>query len=451
MLYRLSNILVVLALCCAASLSNPCLADESGQAQLRQELEQAKQEIRELRNEMAELRQATVSRNADAELRQVLTDTTPVSDDTGKGIFDIPTGWRVKPYGYFKGDVSYDESAVAGAGGDYVVWALSDDDGAAADDDFNFTARQSRLGTKIFAPDFGDVEVMARAEIDFYSGVTPQENQGTVLLRHAYGQMTGNDWQFLFGQTSDVISPLNPTTLNYTVGWFAGNIGYRHPQLRYSKWWDAPDGDRWKVETALSRHARGANTLGVANGRQDAPYPSVLARASYATPFLAERKLEAGVSGHWGKEEIDFDAPGDNEEVASYSLNFDLVVPLTEQLELKGELFCGKDLDTYFGGIGQGVNADTREGVNSRGGWCQVAYRPCQAWLFDVGAGVDDPQNSDLRVGDRSRNGFIFGNAIYQFTEYLSTGVEVSYWRTDYKNSDDGDAFRIQHSWQFSF
>ena len=451
MLSRLPYIVVLLVLCWAMAQSTPCLADDSDQAQLRQELEQAKQEIRELRDDMAEFRQTTSTGNADTELRQVLSDTPPVSDDTGKGIFDIPTGWRLKPYGYLKGDVSYDESAVAGAGGDYAVWAVSDGDGAASDDDFNFTARQSRLGMKLFAPNYGDIEIMGRAEIDFYNGIAAQENQGTVLLRHAYGQMTGNDWQFLFGQTSDIISPLNPTTLNYTVGWFGGNIGYRHPQMRFTKWWDCPTGDRLKVEAALSRHARAADAIGVDDGRQDSQVPALQARASYATPFVGERNLEVGLSGHWAKEEIDFDAPGDNDEIASYSLNVDLVVPLTDQLEFKGELFCGKDLDTYFGGIGQGVNPDTQEGINSRGGWCQLAYTPCQAWLFNGGLGADDPQNSDLRSEDRSRNGFLFANAIYHFTDYLSTGVEISYWKTDYKNCDDGDAFRVQHSWQFSF
>ena len=98
---------------------------------------------------------------------------------------------------------------------------------------------------KVFAPDIGDLKVMGRFEFDFYNPVTTgtNENKSTPQMRHAYGQVTGTDWSLLFGQTSDLISPLFPNTLNYTVGWFGGNMGYRHPQLRVTKWWDCPEHD----------------------------------------------------------------------------------------------------------------------------------------------------------------------------------------------------------------
>ena len=77
-------------------------------------------------------------------------------------------------------------------------------------------------------------EEQARAvEIDFYgSGGT--ENKAKLQLRHAYMKLDwpADDLSVIAGQTSDVFSPLNPSTLNYTVLWDAGNIGYRRPQIR---------------------------------------------------------------------------------------------------------------------------------------------------------------------------------------------------------------------------
>ncbi|MCK4627408.1 MAG: hypothetical protein KAT56_00320 [Sedimentisphaerales bacterium] len=79
------------------------------------------------------------------------------------------------------------------------------------------------------------------------------------------------------------------------------------------------------------------------------------------------------------------------------------------------------------------------------------ATRPCEDWAFNTGGGFDDPTNSDLNDGNKSLNYFVFTNANYAFSKYLSTGLELTYWRTDYKNSNDGDDFRVQHSWILKF
>ena len=38
-------------------------------------------------------------------------------------------------------------------------------------------------------------------------------------------------------------------------------------------------------------------------------------------------------------------------------MNLDVLQPVTSVLTIKGELFTGENLGTYFGGIGQGVRA----------------------------------------------------------------------------------------------
>ena len=324
---------------------------EAAEEDLRDELRQAQEEIKQLRMEVAELKKSSVWQYQ-GELKKLVGEVPAAAKEQAQSGLILPAGFRIQPYGYFKLDMSYDDSAVQGDGGDYIIWVKQENDMTRADDAFSVTARQTRLGARVYAPNIGDLEVMGRVEIGFYNPEFAAENKSTPMLRHAYGQVTGKDWSLLFGQTSDIISPLVPATLNYSVGWFGGNIGYRNPQLRFTKWWSCPDEAQVKIETALSRQIRqDADGLGIDDG-QDTGLPSVLARLSYAMPWAGKKKCEAGVSGHYGKEEIDWDedtpagskSPGDDDEVHSWSLNADLVVPLTDTLEIKGEAFWGENI-----------------------------------------------------------------------------------------------------------
>ena len=71
-----------------------------------------------------------------------------------------------------------------------------------------------------------------KVEVDFQNSVLSTENKPTIMLRHAYLEAKDDDFRLLVGQTWDVISPLNPDMLLYSVGWDGGNIGYRRAQFR---------------------------------------------------------------------------------------------------------------------------------------------------------------------------------------------------------------------------
>ncbi len=427
--------------------ANANAADES----LRADLDRAQAEIQQLRQELTELKN-NAPWQYNTEMKELVKELPAAAKDKATGSLMLPAGWRIQPYGYFKFDMIYDDSAVNGANGDYIVSVKPENSTTRADDSFSFTARQTRLGAKVFAPNIGDLTAMGRIEIDFYNPVTTSvnENKSTPQMRHAYGQLSGADWSLLFGQTSDIISPLVPNTLNYTVGWFGGNIGYRHPQLRFTKWWDCPDNSRFQIETALSRDLNNDYDGGGVDDGQDASTPTVLGRVSYATPMNG-KKCVIGASGHFGNEEIDWDYTGDDDNVHTWSLNADVVVPVCEKVEIKGEAFWAENCNSYFGGIGQGVNVNTQDEIEAIGAWAQVGYKPCDVWAFNTGGGFDDPIDSDLNDGNRSLNYFVFTNANYAFSKYLSTGLELTFWRTAYKNSDAGDDFRVQHSWILKF
>ena len=78
-----------------------------------------------------------------------------------------------------------------------------------------------------------------KVEIDFQRQIDV-ENKASLLLRHAYVEVKDDEFRLLVGQTWDVISPLCPGVLFYSVGWDAGNIGYRRPQFRVERYWPCP-------------------------------------------------------------------------------------------------------------------------------------------------------------------------------------------------------------------
>jgi CheY-specific phosphatase CheX len=95
--------------------------------------------------------------------------------------------------------------------------------------------RNTRFGIDVLGPRIPMLDCAqsgGKIEFDFQGACDGTENKGGVLLRHAYVEVKDDDFRLLAGQTWDVISPLNPSMLMYSVGWEAGNIGYRRAQVR---------------------------------------------------------------------------------------------------------------------------------------------------------------------------------------------------------------------------
>ena len=111
----------------------------------------------------------------------------------------------------------------------------------------------------------------------------------------------------------------------------------------------------------------------------------------------------------------------------------------------------GKNLDDYFGGIAQGINFGLETEIDSKGGWVAVDIDPTEKVQTGFGFAIEDPEDDQLSAGQRSRNQAIWGNLFYNFTDYLKTAGEVSYWTTDYKDGDAGNAWRYQHTLIFTF
>ena len=381
--------------------------------------------------------------------------------------FTVWSDLEIEIYGFIKLDASYETSRTSV--GNFAQWVLSENGATTAagtgaarnDDEFNMSANPTRLGMRIKNPNDGEIKTSGQVEIDFYGG--GPENRPHPQLRHAYMELEWPDQKFsiIAGQTSDVISPLCPGTVNYSVQWWGGNIGYRRPQIRLTKGFDLGNERALKIQAAIAR-AIGHATFGgfdPGDAGEDASLPCVQARAAVTMPLLDGRKTTIGVSGHYQGEEYDTTARGRNIDLCSWSANVDLAVPVNDWLTIKGEGFLGQNLDAFLGGIGQGIETTVVGGVVTRvseirsmGGWVAATAEPKGPWAFNVGAGGETINEDDVTVAaTRTNNSSIFVNTIYKITDRASVGAEVSNWYTEYKRMDSGHSVRFQVAFKYEF
>ena len=354
-------------------------------------------------------------------------------------------------YGYVKLDASWDEGLVNP--GNYARWVVSKD--AVTDHPhFNMTARQTRLGFTVTAKS-GGATLTGRWESDFYAGAgAAAENRNALQVRHAYvDAVWPSGWSILAGQASDVVSPLNPGTLNYIVAWWGGNIGYRRPQLRVTRRFKMGEGKELRIEGAASRTI-GDEFVAADPGDTgaDAGAPSFQGLVGLTTP-VSGRSLGLGVYGHRGEENLHKELGGDPLKLASSSWGMYLTLPVGPKATLNGEAWAGSNVDDYMGGIAQGIRVagTTANVVGARGGWAELALRSAHGTQVNFGYSVDDADDADLAKGARGLNRAVWTALTHEPGGGLKYGVEISNWETRYLEMASGKSWRVQTSVQFSF
>jgi hypothetical protein len=378
--------------------------------------------------------------------------------------------FKVVPYGWLWGNAV--ESTERTNPGSYTLWALSRT--LQPEAECIVDGRNTRLGLDVAGPQVPFLccaQSGGKLEIDFQNTIPVgnTENRGMLLLRHAYLEVKNEDFRLLAGQTWDVISPLLPGMLMYSVGWDAGNIGYRRAQVRGERFLAFSDESLVTVQTSINQNVfSDSPTLTGATLRgEPAAWPIFEGRVAWT---LGQRKgpdalpITFGVSSHIGQTEFDFlqgnglPAPGqDNQLRNTWSLNADLRIPITQRFGFQSEFFTGENLGQFLGGIGQGIDNSAAFGYNtihSTGGWAEFWYDVTPRFHTHFGYSIDDPNNADLHVAsDRSYNQFFFTNAIYDLTKQFIVGLEVSSWKTLYMGPGllPGDAVRFEFVAKYGF
>jgi len=366
--------------------------------------------------------------------------------------------FTVTPYGSLWGNMVY--STQRTYPGSYTLWVLSDS--TDPEGEFVVDARNTRLGLDVTGPRlpiFNCAQTGGKVEIDFQNsplvsstGVPSTENKATLLLRHAYAEVKNEEYRLLFGQTWDVISPLIPNTLLYTVGWDAGNMGYRRAQLRGERYLAFSDTFLTTAQLSLNQQVFEDATTTIIG--EPSSWPIIEGRVAWT---LGERGKGAlpitfGMSGHIGEEQFDHTNLGNNFYRRTWSGNLDLRVPISERLGFQAECFTGENLGAFLGGIGQGIDSTNLNTIRSHGGWVEVWYFWTPRFHSHVGYFIDDPNDHDLhKVGEKSYNQFYFGNLVFDVTKQLLIGLEVSSWKTLYVGQLPGDSVRTEFVVKYGF
>ncbi len=369
----------------------------------------------------------------------------------------------VKFYGYLKLD-RIEESNGQGL---ITLWAPK----ASADNQLYFTMNQTRLGVAIDKGFLGDAKFTVNVEGDFYGGggkTTPN-----LRLYRAFGRMSLPSFDMCFGQDWNTHSRLYGNTLIFFYP-PVGNPQYRRPQIRVVKSFAHSDLEGISVAAAIAQPGGGdLDQLGVDDGA-DSRMPMLQGRLAYERykPDAEGKKtfsdfkhftevvpvFTAALSGHYGEEEID-ESDGSDFNVETWSLVGEVAFPLWSWISFKGEAFTGANLDHDYGGILQGVNPKTGKAISASGGWGELQVKVVPNVVFHLGAGLDDPDDSDLNPGDRSKNVAMYLNAVYVLSNMFKTGFEYSHYETEYleeeftgsEHCSVSENYRVQFSFIVGF
>jgi hypothetical protein len=265
-----------------------------------------------------------------------------------------------------------------------------------------------------------------------------RESRGEIgeLRRHAYLTVAWERSTLLLGQTWDLISPLYPEVNADTLMWNAGNLGDRRTQVR---WTLEPAGAGLAFAAAAGLTGavddQDLDGNGVRDG-EDAALPNLQARLGWSRP-VATGSLALGAWGYTAREEVQTPVGGET-DFDSFAVGVDFSVPLPGSLAVRGELWTGENLSDIRGGIGQAVNTATGEEIASRGGWAELGWKSDSPYSIYAGGTLDDPDDDDLRPGDRSENSAWYLVQRLDFGRAFRVGLDYLHWTTDYVGLDEG-------------
>jgi hypothetical protein len=172
----------------------------------------------------------------------------------------------------------------------------------------------------------------------------------------------------------------------------------------------------------------------------------------------AGRIYSAGLSAHYGRGK-NFGAIGNTNiqrSVDSWGVALDYSLPLAKFLTLSGEAFEGRALGIFNEPVGLGilpVGTPGEHGVETRGGWTQASLNLNPMWQVNLAYGLDLPNVSQLRIGDRSRNQTYMGNVMFKLTQRVTFALEYRRLLSDYKNqaeaNERGDHVNLAAAYTF--
>ena len=298
---------------------------------------------------------------------------------------------------------------------------------------FGFSALQSQVGLETYGPVLAGAKSSAGLQFDFFgvsNNAAYANSWGAVRLRTATMRLDWPRTSLIAGQDAPFLSPLSPSSvvsLGYPALSYSGNLWNWIPQVR--------------LEHRINVSEQSTFTL--QGGFLD-PVPRGPSQPAYAARFAwshgdPERPLALGMGTFYSREDRGAGRTGEG-----WAATADWRVPLGSRVELSGEFYRGRGI----GGLGaaQGRNvvfsgpesdpSSSMIGLNSIGGWAQLAVKVSPTIELNAAHGEDRPFRGDLQHFSTTP-GFVIAknrtqmfNVIYRPRTNLLFSLEYRRFRT---------------------
>ena len=292
--------------------------------------------------------------------------------------FEVKEGWIATLRGFVAVRADYDQNNM---GGSEPLFPPRDGSAQDGDHTFRFSASQTQLGFGLKGPSKNGLTNRGYIEIDFLneriSGLDDRGNTTSPRLRHAYFELGWNDGKsaLTVGQTNvlfgDTLPDLTFDNLNLALGSLFG----RESQVRYTHKQTLKSGS--DITYGISINAPNSGLFNEATDTAERTgRPFIHGKIAYHTDawgkvdyFGFERgapvPAEFALSSFIGQERIDRTAPGTSgkEDVNAFGIAASFHLPIIGirddqrkgAISVTGQAWYGENMDSYFGGNGQGV------------------------------------------------------------------------------------------------
>lgn len=342
---------------------------------------------------------------------------------------------------------------------DWLAYVYPEGTTQGDEDSFSMAVRASKVGMRVKMPGFVDqLALNAQIEADFVGGFstgTTVPYSPLMRMKQAWVSLDGEHLSLLMGQSFGIFGGLFPSAGSWMALGTSGNPWIRLPQVRLT----------YKrgglIVQASANRPMAANS--VVGGTQDdiisdgerSNLPFFMGRVGYELDLGSVTVSTAG-SGVFGREKLIVEAAegvqASETELDVWMAVYELKVA-SKYVDVSGEVFTGENLNTFYAGIIQGVNTTGARpiGIRSKGGWAQVSVKPTDAWFFNVGAGLDDPEDDDLAPTARSLNQSYYLNANRRIGAGMVLMLEGSRTTTEHGDLGDNTNDRVLARVRFSF
>ena len=328
----------------------------------------------------------------------------------------------------------------------------------------SFHARQSNIGAALTGPKFGRWQSGGMMLISFFNDALIVDQYGILPLQ-AYGELRNERYRIAAGLQFDVFNPNTPTVLPFSILSGSGNSGNAfRGQLRVERFFNWSENVQWVGQLALSdpvpTTVNPAFRLLEDNGWPNLEYRlAVGVGQSEMVNGAMRRPFEFGFSGVVGQ--LRTTVPAMTQVVTDvWGVGADFRWKILPFFGISGEMHHGEGLGTYNGGVLQNVNEDqvnfnnsTFAAIETTGGFLEtfVYWTPCVHSHF--GYGIDNPEDLDLGLGQRSRNSTYFANLLWDVNSAFRVACEFTWRETEYNLPtplvNDGPGYHAQLRWSF--